>query len=123
MRDWLPYTAAFGIALASAIAGYFVGFMVVMTTPSVGVAGFFGLVVLIPLAVALLVFVISYAAFADRWLGVQNSFLAAAFVFFTGFACFALIAQRVLDTPPAAALLIVTLFVGGRFLLKRADLV
>ncbi|MFA8441511.1 hypothetical protein [Yoonia sp.] len=122
MRDWLPYTAAFGLALASAMGGYFIGFMIVMSGTSFGMAGFFVVTILLPLAVALAVFVISYSAFSDQWIGWTGGLMAAAFVFVIAFICFVLIVQDLLEEVPAAILLAVTIFVGGRFLLKRASL-
>ena len=121
MKDWLAYLAAFGIALASAAGGYFVGFRVVMSGTGFEMAGFFAVVILIPLAVALAVFVVSYAAFSDRWLGWINTVIAAAFTGITALVCFTLIIQDVLDEVPAAILLVLILFFGGRYLLKRAS--
>lgn len=123
MREWLAYLAAFGIALASAAGGYFVGFRVVMSNSGYDLAGFFAVVVLMPLAVALAVFVVSFAAFSDRWIGWTNGVIAAAFTGVTALVCFTLIVQDVLEEVPAAILLVLTLFLGGRYLLKRASLV
>ena len=122
MRAWLAYLAAFGFALASAAGGYFVGFRVVMSNSGYDIAGFFAVVVLMPLAVALAVFVVSYAAFSDRWIGWTNGVIAAAFTGVTALVCFMLIVQDVLEEVPAAILLVLTLFFGGRYLLKRAAL-
>jgi hypothetical protein len=121
LREWLAYLAAFGIALASAAGGYFVGFRIVMSGVRFEMAGFFAVVILMPLAVALAVFVISYAAFSDRWLGWINTVIAAAFTGITALVCFALIIQDVLEEVPAAILLVLILFFGGRYLLKRAS--
>jgi hypothetical protein len=121
LQEWLAYLAAFGIALASAAGGYFVGFRVVMSNTGFEMAGFFAVVILMPLAVALAVFVVSYAAFSDRWLGWTNSVIAAAFTGITALVCFTLIVQDVLEEVPAAILLVLTLFFGGRYLLKRAS--
>ncbi|KQI72062.1 hypothetical protein AN191_07870 [Loktanella sp. 5RATIMAR09] len=121
MRDWLAYVAAFGVALASAAGGYFLGFRVVMSNTGYDMAGFFGVVILMPLVVALAVFVVSYAAFSDRWLGWANGVVAAAFTGITALACFMLIVQDVLEEVPATILLVLTLFLGGRYLLKRAS--
>ena len=123
MREWLAYLAAFGIALASAAGGYFVGFRVVMSNSGYDLAGFFAVVVLMPLAVALAVFVVSFAAFSDRWIGWTNGVIAAAFTGVTALVCFTLTVQDVLEEVPAAILLVLTLFLGGRYLLKRASLV
>ena len=123
MSEWLAYLAAFGIALASAAGGYFVGFRVVMSNSGYDLAGFFAVVVLMPLAVALAVFVVSFAAFSDRWIGWTNGVIAAAFTGVTALVCFTLIVQDVLEEVPAAILLVLTLFLGGRYLLKRASLV
>jgi predicted cobalt transporter CbtA len=121
VKDWLAYLAAFGIALASAAGGYFVGFRIVMSGVRFEMAGFFAVVILMPLAVALAVFVISYAAFSDRWLGWINTVIAAALTGITALVCFALIIQDVLEEVPAAILLVLILFFGGRYLLKRAS--
>jgi len=121
LQEWLAYLVAFGIALASAAGGYFVGFRVVMSNTGFDMAGFLAVVILIPLAVALAVFVVSFAAFSDRWLGWTNSVIAAAFTGITALVCFTLIIQDVLNEVPAAILLVLTLFFGGRYLLKRAS--
>jgi len=123
MRGWLPYAAAFGLALASAIGGYFVGFMSVMSGVSIGMAGLFAVVILFPLMAAYAVFVVSYAAFADHWIGWLNGLVGAAFVFAVALACFVLVTQDLLEEVPAAILMALILFVGGRLLLKRASLV
>ncbi|WP_400086658.1 hypothetical protein [Yoonia sp. R78084] len=121
MKDWLAYLAAFGIALASATVGHFVGFWMVMSSNASGLASLFAAAMLIPLALALAVFIVSYAAFSDRWLGWANGLIAATFVVLTALVCFMLIANDVLEESPAAILLVVILFFGGRYLLKRAS--
>jgi hypothetical protein len=121
VHEWLAYLAAFGIALASAAGGYFVGFGVMMSNSGFDMAGFFAVVILLPLAVALAVFVVSYAAFSDRWIGWTNGVIAAAFTGITALVCFTLIIQDVLEEVSAAILMVLTLFFGGRYLLKRAS--
>ncbi len=121
MRDWLPYTAAFGLALASAMGGYVMGFMIVESGTGFGLASLLAMA-LLPLTVAYAVFVVSFAAFSDQWLGWTKAVVGAAFVFVTTLFCFVLIAQDLLDEGPAAILLALILFFGGRFLLKRASL-
>ncbi len=123
MRGWLSYSAAFGLALASAIGGYFAGFMIIMSGVGYGIAAFFAITILVPLMVGFGVFVISYAAFHDQWIGWSNSLIAGAFIFGTTVFCFTLMTQEVVSQVSAAVLLVLILFFGGRFLLKRGSLV
>lgn len=121
MREWPAYLAAFGIALASATVGHFVGFWIVMSSAASGMSSLFAAAMLIPLALALAVFIVSYAAFSDRWLGWANGLIAVTFVGLKALVCFMLIANDMLEEAPAAILLVLTLFFEGRYLLKRAS--
>lgn len=102
---------------------YFAGFTALMTGASWGMAGFVGLVVLAPTAVALVVFGVSYGVFLGHQLNAARWLMAFGFVFFVVVVSFVLIALDVLEELPATLLMMVTLFVGGRLLLKRASLV
>ena len=122
VKSWLIYVGAFALALGAAAMVYFAGFTALMTGAASGMAGFVGLVVLAPMAIALTVFGVSYGVFSGHKLSTEHWLIAAGLVFFSAFASFLLVVQDVLEELPATLLMIVTLFVGGRFLLKRAFL-
>ncbi|MEJ8561071.1 hypothetical protein QTO30_07420 [Yoonia sp. GPGPB17] len=130
MRDWLPYTAAFGLALLSTFGGFALGVRTVMSGYGYDVPAFFAVVFLLPVIVGYGVFVISYAAFSDRWLGWVNATVGAVLVVAVTTGCFLLIKElaehHVLYSTwinVFLMLILVCLFVGGRLLLKRASLV
>ncbi len=119
MKPGLAYVTAFGLALASAMAGYYVGFLILMSGSGFGIAGFFAVVVVLPMLAAYGVFVISYAAFADHWIGWLNGLVGAVLVILAGLFFFALIAQDILEEELAAILMVITLFAGGYFIMRR----
>ncbi len=123
MRGWLAYGGAFALALAAAALVYAASFTALMTGASGGMAAFVIFVIFVPMTVALIVFGVSYRVFSGHGFSAERWLIAGGFVYFTAFSTFILIAQDVLEEPLATLLLIAVLFLGGRFLLKRAELV
>lgn len=101
---------------------YFAGFTALMTGASSGMAGFVLLIVFAPMTAALIVFGISYSVFSGHKLSVEHWLTAVGFVFFAAFSGFLLVVLDVLEEAGVTILMLVTLFAGGRLLLKRADL-
>ena len=123
MRSWLSYIGAFALALGAATMVYLAGFMALMTGVSSGIAGVVVWVVLAPMAAALIVFGVGYGVFTGHWLSGRRWVLAAGFVLFVAITGFVLVAQDVAEQSTITLLIILTLFFGGRFLLKRAFVV
>ena len=120
VKDWLIYGVAFAIGLLVMLAGRYLGFWFVMSSGlSFSVAGFVGVVILIPVLAGVFVFGVVYAkGVGTRFTGGEwlNAF---AFTFAVTIMCVGLILSRAMAELPAMALLAALIFAGGRVLLAR----
>jgi hypothetical protein len=119
--DWLPYTGAFVIGCVLATFGAFGAFVFAMSTTLT--ASFFAIVVVLPMMVGLLGFGVAYGLFSRNALRGKHWLIAAATVFVVALFCFWLVVADILEELPATALMMVILYVGGRFGLPRKNIV
>ena len=85
-----------------------------------GVGGFILLVVVFPVLAGLVTFGVIYRAFFKQSLSWESWLLGFAFLAVTTAAFFGLIVADVLEEVPAALLLVVVSFGGGRWMIQRA---
>ena len=120
MTEWLAYILAFAIGLGVAAICYFAAFSLVMgQTVSLSVAGFVGLVVILPMMAGAAVFGLVYPRWSQVRLTGGDWVNGAAFTFTATVMCAGLILSRAMGELAALMLLIALLFAGGRVLLAR----
>jgi len=119
VKPELAYVTAFALAVTSAMAAYYVGFLTVMSVSGFGIAGFFVVAIMMPMLAAYGVFIISYAAFADYWIGWLNGLVGAVLILLTGLLFFAVVVGDMLEEVPAAILMVLVLLSGGYFIIGR----
>jgi hypothetical protein len=119
MSDWLAYNIAFAAGFGIAAACYYVGFIFAMQSGSLSVAGFVGVVVLLPVMTGFVVFGLLYQLFAKTRLTAQHWLNGAAFTLSMTIVCTSLILSRAMGELLALLLLLGLLFAGGRIMLGR----
>lgn len=119
MTEGLAYNLAFGAGLGVAAAGYYLGFSFAMQSTALSVAGFVGLVVLLPVMTGFMAFGLVYQLIAKMRLTAQQWVNGAAFTLSITILCSSLILSRAMGELLALILLIGLLFAGGRILLRR----
>ncbi len=120
MRDWLTYSGVFALGLVVAYGLYFMAFQFVMSgAMPVSMAGFVGLVLLLPMLTGALVFGIVYPRLSGVEFTGADWLNGFAFTFAITIMCTGLILSRAMAQLPATVLLVALLFVGGRVLLAR----
>lgn len=120
MQSWLPYIGAFAFGLSGAAMTYYGGFLVLMSGQRIDFGGFLILIVIMPVLVGLVSFGVTYLAFAKQSFHWQQWIFGLGFVAIAAGFCFALLTTQTLAPGLSTALLVTTLFFGGRFLTRRA---
>jgi hypothetical protein len=119
MSEGLGYNLAFAAGFVVAAAGYYLGFSFAMQSTALSVAGFVGLVALLPVMTGFVAFGLAYQLLARTRLTAQQWVNGAAFTLAITILCSSLILSQAMGELLALILLIGLLFAGGRILLKR----
>lgn len=120
VRGWLTYSGAFLVALGVAAALYIFAFRMLMSGAiSLSVAGFVGVVFIMPVMAGLVTFGLVYPKLSGVILTGSDRMGAFAFALITTIFFSSLLLSRLLDEMLVLPLFLAVMFIGGRILLAR----
>jgi hypothetical protein len=119
VKDWAAYIAAFACAFGAAVLCYMAAFDALMSGYGYGISGFVLLAIICPAMTGFVTFGVIYTAVSEQGMSGPGWAYAFSFLAVSTAVFFGLVMTDTIPEAPAALLLTVVLFVGGRLMISR----